>query len=366
LKSGGVGSSDPDTDGGFNWELIPTQAKVDAKADKATTYTETEVDGLLDDKANISGQIFTGEINYRGAGGVTTNTGYGENVLQNNTTGGDNTANGRAALVNNTEGNSNTANGRSALYNNTTGGDNTANGRNALLFNTTGNENTANGRSALVFNTTGSDNTANGRSALASNTEGDNNTAYGYYSGYGIETGSGNSIFGANVTGLAPDLSDNLILASGGVIRLQHDGVGTTTVQGDLVADNLYTETEVDNLLDDKANISGQAFSGNISAPNLSGTNTGDQTLNEIGVGQTWQDLSGSRSAGITYTNSTGKPIMVTIVVDSGSTDSGAIIVDSVGVGAESGGGLVSNQFIVPNGSVYRINADILAWSELR
>jgi len=32
LKSGGVGSSDPDTDGGVNWELIPTQAKVDAKA----------------------------------------------------------------------------------------------------------------------------------------------------------------------------------------------------------------------------------------------------------------------------------------------------------------------------------------------
>jgi len=83
LKSGGDGSSDPDTDGGVNWELIPTQAKVDAKAaisgqafsgnisapnlggtntgdqdlsgkaDKATTYTETEVDGLLDDKSSL-------------------------------------------------------------------------------------------------------------------------------------------------------------------------------------------------------------------------------------------------------------------------------------------------------------------------
>jgi hypothetical protein len=53
LKSGGVGSSDPDTDGGVNWELIPTQAKVDAKADQATTYTETEVDGLLDDKSSL-------------------------------------------------------------------------------------------------------------------------------------------------------------------------------------------------------------------------------------------------------------------------------------------------------------------------
>jgi len=62
LKSGGEGSSDPDTDDGVNWErvgcsdidseLIPTQAEVDAKADQDTTYTKTEVDelrnGLLD------------------------------------------------------------------------------------------------------------------------------------------------------------------------------------------------------------------------------------------------------------------------------------------------------------------------------
>jgi len=59
LKSGGEGSSDPDTDDGVNWErvgcsdidseLIPTQAEVDAKADQATTYTKTEVDELRDE-----------------------------------------------------------------------------------------------------------------------------------------------------------------------------------------------------------------------------------------------------------------------------------------------------------------------------
>ena len=58
LKSGGEGSSDPDTDDGVNWErvgcsdidseLIPTQAEVDAKADQDTTYTKTEVDELRD------------------------------------------------------------------------------------------------------------------------------------------------------------------------------------------------------------------------------------------------------------------------------------------------------------------------------
>jgi len=47
LKSGGDGTVDPDSDGGTNWELAPTRAQVDAKADQATTYTETEVDDLI-------------------------------------------------------------------------------------------------------------------------------------------------------------------------------------------------------------------------------------------------------------------------------------------------------------------------------
>ena len=35
---------------------------ISGKADQATTYTETEVDSLLDDKAAIAGQTFTGDI----------------------------------------------------------------------------------------------------------------------------------------------------------------------------------------------------------------------------------------------------------------------------------------------------------------
>jgi hypothetical protein len=351
LKTGGDGSIDPDIDGGVNWELMPTQAKVDAKADQATTYTETEVDsllddkadqattytetevdGLLDDKANISGQIFTGEINYRGAGGDTTNTGYGENVLQNNTTGSDNTASGR-----------------SALFNNITGSDNTANGKFALVSNTEGNSNTASGMRALYSNTEGNNNTANGRSALTNNITGIDNTANGYNTGLGIETGSGNSIFGANVTGLAPDLTDNLILASGGVIRLQHDGVGTTTVQGDLVADN------------------------------LSGTNTGDQVLSEIGVGQTWHDVTGSRSDDVTYTNSSGKPIFISVTTtDTVGYNSaivlfvnGSVIAKTFCDSENDSNAPYSNiTAIIPNGSTYKAtkeqNDDLDNWWELR
>jgi len=73
LKVGGDGSSDPDTDGGSNWELAPTRAEVDDKADQVTTYTKTEVNNLLDDKAAISGQTFSGDISAPNLSG--TNTG---------------------------------------------------------------------------------------------------------------------------------------------------------------------------------------------------------------------------------------------------------------------------------------------------
>jgi hypothetical protein len=90
-------------------------------------------------------------------------------------------------------------------------------------------------------------------------TTGNDNTAVGERSGIGIETGSGNSIFGQDADGLASGLENNLILASGGVIRLQHDGVNTTTLQGNLVADKITastgilfgTDTAAANTLDD-------------------------------------------------------------------------------------------------------------------
>ena len=126
-----------------------------------------------------------------------------------------------------------------------------------------------------------------------------------------------------------------------------------------------YTKTEVDGLLDAKADIYGQAFSGNISAPNLSGTNTGDQTLSEIGVGQTWQDVSGSRSDGVTYTNSTGKPIFV--FVKGSASGSGRIKVDGhvfdwsvLGATDEAG------TAIVPAGSTYEYIDNFVTVLELR
>ena len=151
-----------------------------------------------------------------------------------------------------------------------------------------------------------------------------------------------------------------------GVYRLKTGGDGSIDpdIDGGTNWDKAPTQAKVDA----KAAISGQAFSGNISAPNLSGTNTGDQDLSEIGVGQTWQNVSGSRSKGVTYTNSTGKPIFVYILLQDINDNFNAITVDGIGAGAESNLAELPNQFIVPNGSVYRVDDDvyILKWNELR
>ena len=125
-------------------------------------------------------------------------------------------------------------------------------------------------------------------------------------------------------------------------------------------------------LLDDKAAISGQAFSGDISASNLSGTNSGDQTLSEIGVGQTWQDVTSSRVSGVTYTNSTGKPIAISgYYLQGGGGDKVIqIIVGSVTVALADSADANDNQVfaIIPNGNTYVVSVSGTTgyWRELR
>jgi hypothetical protein len=128
------------------------------------------------------------------------------------------------------------------------------------------------------------------------------------------------------------------------------------------------------------------ALSGNLVAPSTSGnvltsngTTWASSPLGVIGVGQTWQNVLSSRSFGTTYTNSTGKPILVNVTGALSTVGTGganiSLEVDSVVV-AQSGG---RNDFyviyhfvsaIVPNGSSYKVvngGGDVLAyWAELR
>ena len=86
--------------------------------------------------------------------------------------------------------------------------------------------------------------------------------------------------------------------------------------------------------------------------------------INGLGVGQTWQAVT--RTSGVTYTNSTGKPIFVNVItaVNNTSGNGATITVDGVlvssTVGFAGGIGLAQNvtqSVIIPNGSTYVITS---------
>ena len=91
------------------------------------------------------------------------------------------------------------------------------------------------------------------------------------------------------------------------------------------------------------------------------------------GNGQTWQNVTGSRSSGSTYTNTTGKPIMVSVCTIMGTnqrleTTVGGVRMVDMG-GSTIYGCMGLNVFIVPNGTTYVVTATqgtIQVWAELR
>jgi hypothetical protein len=98
---------------------------------------------------------------------------------------------------------------------------------------------------------------------------------------------------------------------------------------------------------------------------------------NAIGVGQTWQDVTASRVAGTTYTNSTGRSIQIIVTWYNGGAN-GCIFgmnVNGTEVARQGGWPGGANQFwasislIIPNGATYSAtsyNGSRNRWWELR
>jgi hypothetical protein len=117
-------------------------------------------------------------------------------------------------------------------------------------------------------------------------------------------------------------------------------------------------------------NVSGSSGSciGNAATATLSTDST-----NAIGYNQTWQNVTSSRTAGTTYTNSSGKPIMVKIVtsVISGSYTTQLLINGNV-VDTQLSTSYViytSVSAIIPPNSTYSLsltNGVLQTWYELR
>lgn len=88
-----------------------------------------------------------------------------------------------------------------------------------------------------------------------------------------------------------------------------------------------------------------------------------------IGVGQTWQDVSGSRANNTTYQNNTGGPIQVALQVQksSGAPKFGVSSNGSTWIDVLTGN-LGETAPIIPDGWYYRLDtgANIQIWLELR
>lgn len=82
-----------------------------------------------------------------------------------------------------------------------------------------------------------------------------------------------------------------------------------------------------------------------------------------LGVGQTWQNVKANRMSNTTYTNTTGKPIMVSV-----QGDSSAVMFNINGLPMTlNENGNDYGCFIVPVGATYSVTTNvILTWAELR
>ena len=93
-------------------------------------------------------------------------------------------------------------------------------------------------------------------------------------------------------------------------------------------------------------------------------------TNQDLGVGQTWLNMTSQRAFGQTYTNTTGKPIQITVSVLSASGIGLDISINGVPVRFCSGYGTtnLTGSIIIPVGSTYNLepNGTLLKWAELR
>ena len=165
-------------------------------------------------------------------------------------------------------------------------------------------------------------------------------------------------------TGLTPSTATDGAVTVAGTLNVANGGTGLATLTANNVI--LGNGTSAPSFV-------APGTSGNSLVSN--GTTWTSAVAPNIGVGQTWQDLSGSRVGNTTYTNSTGKPIFVAVALQ--ASTAGATIQITVGGITFYGnaGGQIGNasfaSFIVPDGVTYlaKMNtgsSGVLTWAELR
>ena len=138
-----------------------------------------------------------------------------------------------------------------------------------------------------------------------------------------------------------------LATLTSGLVPVSQLPDATTTVKGAVILNDTLTSTSTTTAL--------TAAQGNVLADR------------DIGIRQSWQDVTGSRAKGVTYTNTTGRPIQLLI---NASFNTGSITLNGLNIPVEDGTAYGFINVIVPNTHTYRIDfaggTPIVSWSELR
>lgn len=95
------------------------------------------------------------------------------------------------------------------------------------------------------------------------------------------------------------------------------------------------------------------------------------QTSTAIGYGQVWTNVIGSRASGTTYTNTTGRPIIVRVIGTSTVNGGVSVSVNGTAIGFGSyatAGQQAITEFVVPPAQTYVATAagGVISWLELR
>ena len=147
-----------------------------------------------------------------------------------------------------------------------------------------------------------------------------------------------------------------LATSTGGSIPVSQLPDATTTTKGAVVLNNTLTSTSTTQAL--------TAAQGKVLKDTLDNT-----AASSLGVGQTWQDVTSSRTAGVTYANNTQKPIMVIVTRSVDLNFTAYFTVNDIDLiwshaGSQTG---IADAFsiIIPVGATYKCNT-FSKWAELR
>jgi uncharacterized protein (TIGR02145 family) len=185
----------PTADPGTSTTQIATTAFVAAATAAGSSFVNLTSDQTIAGEKTFSSDLTVNGLKVgRGAGQVATNTAFGYNALNSNTSSGTgNTAIGASALQTASTGVDNTALGYNALVGNTTGSNNVGIGVVSGANNTTGDYNISIGKQAMQQNISGNANIAVGAGAIDFVTSGNYNTVLGGFAGRYYGSGMSNN-----------------------------------------------------------------------------------------------------------------------------------------------------------------------------